>query len=113
MKSVRDRTLLVRYYLKDEDKKDICRELGLTELSFNVILFRGSQPLPRIASKAWIERRGPVLLGNPGVDRNAALLELEVTESRDAERYVAGTLSAEEAACFEEAMIAHPELVGT
>jgi RNA polymerase sigma-70 factor, ECF subfamily len=40
MKSVRDRSLLVRYYLRDEDKKDICRELGLTEPSFNVILFR-------------------------------------------------------------------------
>jgi RNA polymerase sigma-70 factor (ECF subfamily) len=40
MKSIRDRSLLVRYYLKDEDKKDICRELGLTEPSFNVILFR-------------------------------------------------------------------------
>jgi hypothetical protein len=38
------------------------------------------------------------------------LLELEVTESRDAERYVAGTLSGEEAARFEEEMIAHPEL---
>ncbi len=40
MKSIRDRTLLVRYYLRDEDKKDICRELGLTEPSFNVVLFR-------------------------------------------------------------------------
>jgi RNA polymerase sigma-70 factor (ECF subfamily) len=40
MKSVRDRTLLVRYYLRDDDKKDICRELGLTEPSFNVVLFR-------------------------------------------------------------------------
>ncbi|HEY6123278.1 MAG TPA: sigma-70 family RNA polymerase sigma factor [Steroidobacteraceae bacterium] len=40
MKSPRDRTLLVRYYLRDEDKKEICRELGLTEPSFNVVLFR-------------------------------------------------------------------------
>ena len=40
MRSVRDRSLLVRYYLRDEDKRDICRELGLTEPSFNVILFR-------------------------------------------------------------------------
>jgi RNA polymerase sigma-70 factor (ECF subfamily) len=40
MKSIRDRSLLVRYYLRDEDKKDICRELGLTEPSFNVVLFR-------------------------------------------------------------------------
>jgi hypothetical protein len=38
------------------------------------------------------------------------LLELEVTESRDAERYVAGSLSEDEAARFEEAMIAQPEL---
>jgi RNA polymerase sigma-70 factor, ECF subfamily len=40
MKSIRDRSLLVRYYLRDEDKKEICRELGLTEPSFNVVLFR-------------------------------------------------------------------------
>jgi RNA polymerase sigma-70 factor (ECF subfamily) len=40
MKSIRDRSMLVRYYLRDEDKKDICRELGLSEPSFNVILFR-------------------------------------------------------------------------
>ena len=40
MKSIRDRSLLVRYYLRDEDKKDICRELGMTEPSFNVVLFR-------------------------------------------------------------------------
>jgi len=33
-----------------------------------------------------------------------------VTESRDVERYVAGTLSQEEVARFEEAMIEHPEL---
>jgi len=30
----------VRYYLRDEDKKDICKELGMTEPSFNVVLFR-------------------------------------------------------------------------
>ena len=33
-----------------------------------------------------------------------------MSESREVERYVAGTLSAEEAARFEEALIAHPEL---
>jgi hypothetical protein len=50
------------------------------------------------------------LLGSSRVDRDAALLEPDVTESRDAERYVAGVLSQEEAARFEEAMIEHPEL---
>jgi preprotein translocase subunit Sec61beta len=42
------------------------------------------------------------------------LLELEVTQNigngRDVERYVSGTLSEDDAARFEEAMIAHPEL---
>ena len=38
MKSMRDRTLLVRYYLRDE--QGICKDLGLTEPSFNVVLFR-------------------------------------------------------------------------
>lgn len=40
MKSARDRMLLVRYYLKEEDKDVICRELNVTPPSFNVVLFR-------------------------------------------------------------------------
>ncbi len=40
MRSVRDRMLLVRYYLRDEDKREICKDFGLTEPSFNVVLFR-------------------------------------------------------------------------
>jgi hypothetical protein len=38
------------------------------------------------------------------------MLELAVTEHREAEKYVAGTLSGEELARFEEAMIERPEL---
>ncbi|HYJ39206.1 MAG TPA: sigma-70 family RNA polymerase sigma factor, partial [Steroidobacteraceae bacterium] len=53
MKSIRDRSLLVRYYLRDEDKKDICRELGLTEPSFNVVLFRA-----RARFLELLEKRG-------------------------------------------------------
>jgi RNA polymerase sigma-70 factor (ECF subfamily) len=40
MRSARDRLLLVRYYLRDDDKRDICRDLNLSEPSFNVVLFR-------------------------------------------------------------------------
>jgi RNA polymerase sigma-70 factor, ECF subfamily len=40
MKSTRDRMLLVRYYLREEDKEVICRELNMTPPSFNVVLFR-------------------------------------------------------------------------
>lgn len=54
MKSVRDRTLLVRYYLKDEGKKELCRELGLSELSFNVILFRARNRFLALLAKHGI-----------------------------------------------------------
>jgi RNA polymerase sigma-70 factor (ECF subfamily) len=36
----RDRLVLTRYYLNEEDKATICEELKLTEISFNQILFR-------------------------------------------------------------------------
>jgi RNA polymerase sigma-70 factor (ECF subfamily) len=38
--SVRDRELLVRFYLQEEDKEKLCREFGLTELHFNRVVFR-------------------------------------------------------------------------
>jgi RNA polymerase sigma-70 factor (ECF subfamily) len=40
MSSARDRILLVRYYLHDEDKEVICKELGVSESNFNLVLFR-------------------------------------------------------------------------
>ena len=40
MSSQRDRTLLVRYYLHDEDKEVICRDLGVSGPNFNLVLFR-------------------------------------------------------------------------
>src|SRR5262245_40298428 len=40
LRSTRDRLLLVRYYLQDEDKSTICRDLGLSESTFNLVLFR-------------------------------------------------------------------------
>jgi RNA polymerase sigma-70 factor (ECF subfamily) len=40
MSSPRDRALLVRYYLRDEEKEAICKDLGMNESTFNVVLFR-------------------------------------------------------------------------
>jgi RNA polymerase sigma-70 factor (ECF subfamily) len=40
MTSQRDRVLLVRYYLHDDDKEVICKELGMSESNFNLVLFR-------------------------------------------------------------------------
>ena len=36
----RDRDLLIRYYVNDEDKEDICAALDLSSLHFNRVLFR-------------------------------------------------------------------------
>jgi RNA polymerase sigma-70 factor, ECF subfamily len=39
----RDREVLSRYYIADEDKEDICRDLELSDLHFNRVLFRARQ----------------------------------------------------------------------
>jgi RNA polymerase sigma-70 factor (ECF subfamily) len=40
MPVARDRDLLLRFYLHDEEKSDICRELRLSEEHFNRVIFR-------------------------------------------------------------------------
>ena len=40
MGTERDRQILYRYYLSEEDKERICADLGLTSLHFNRVLFR-------------------------------------------------------------------------
>jgi RNA polymerase sigma-70 factor, ECF subfamily len=39
----RDREILSRYYIVDEDKEAICRDLNLSDLHFNRVLFRARQ----------------------------------------------------------------------
>jgi len=39
----RDRQILLRFYLAEEDKSAICRDLGLTSLHFNRVLFRARE----------------------------------------------------------------------
>jgi len=53
MPSARDRELLARFYLGDEDKSDICRELGLSLEHFNRVIFRARNRFREI-----LERRG-------------------------------------------------------
>jgi RNA polymerase sigma-70 factor (ECF subfamily) len=43
MSSERDRQVLYRYYLAEEDKDQICADLGLTALQFNLVLFRARE----------------------------------------------------------------------
>jgi RNA polymerase sigma-70 factor (ECF subfamily) len=41
--NLRDRQLLVRHYLDDEDKSSICRDLNLTEEHFNRVVYRARE----------------------------------------------------------------------
>jgi RNA polymerase sigma-70 factor (ECF subfamily) len=43
MSSPRDREVLVRFYLKEEERGALCRSLGLTDLQFNRVIFRARE----------------------------------------------------------------------
>ena len=43
MSSSRDREVLVRFYLREEERGSLCRSLGLTELQFNRVIFRARE----------------------------------------------------------------------
>jgi RNA polymerase sigma-70 factor, ECF subfamily len=53
LRSERDRSLLVRYYLRGEERDEICRGLEITEATFNVVLFRARARFQEI-----LQRRG-------------------------------------------------------
>ena len=53
MPAARDRDILVRFYLSDEDKGKICRELNLSQQHFNRVIFRARNRFREI-----LERRG-------------------------------------------------------
>jgi RNA polymerase sigma-70 factor (ECF subfamily) len=48
----RDRELLTRFYVYDQDKQEICRELGLESLHFNRVLFRAKNRLRKLLEKS-------------------------------------------------------------
>jgi DNA-directed RNA polymerase specialized sigma24 family protein len=53
MPAERDREILVRFYLDDEDKEQICRDLRLSEEHFNRVIFRA-----RNRFRELLEHRG-------------------------------------------------------
>jgi RNA polymerase sigma-70 factor (ECF subfamily) len=48
----RDRELLIRFYVYDQDKQEICRELGLNSLHFNRVLFRAKNRFRKLLEKS-------------------------------------------------------------
>jgi len=60
----RDRQLLFRYYIAEEEKEQICRDLALDQVHFNRVLFRARQRY-----KDLYERRQSGFRGGPPPER--------------------------------------------
>src|ERR1700736_4741653 len=56
MSSQRDRAILVRFYLDDEDKETICRDLGLSPLQFDKILHMARGRLRKLVESGGLGR---------------------------------------------------------
>ena len=52
----RDRAILTRFYLNEDDKSEICRDLNLTDLGFNQVLFRARNRLRQLLVQAGIDK---------------------------------------------------------
>ena len=53
MPTARDRELLIRFYLNDEDKDHICRTLHLSHEHFNRVIFRARNRLKELLEQHW------------------------------------------------------------
>lgn len=69
----RDREILLRVYVRDEDKEEICRALGLDSLHFNRVLHRARQRFGQLLSLADRRAQLRVIDGGAGLrhDRSA------------------------------------------
>lgn len=56
----RDRQVLLRFYVAEEDKESICADLGLSSLHFNRVLFRARQRFKELLEQS---RGSPVAAG--------------------------------------------------
>lgn len=52
----RDRTILIRFYLKEDEKSEICRDLNLSELGFNQVIFRARNRLRQLLIESGFEK---------------------------------------------------------
>lgn len=60
VRPVRYRQLLHRYYLDEEAKENICRDMGLTAVHFNRVLFRARRQFLIVVSRSAGEDAPPV-----------------------------------------------------
>ena len=112
----RDRQLLLRFYLSDDGKEEICADLGVEPERFHQVLFRARERLRELWERAEKRQRfftgAQRIVGRIGGDRSPerigqrdeheAMDHQSIDSGNVAERYVTGRLAPEEAASFEE-----------
>lgn len=57
LSSRRDREVLIRYYLAEDPKESICRDLAITSLHFNRVLFRARERFRQLYIHQEVGRR--------------------------------------------------------
>jgi RNA polymerase sigma-70 factor (ECF subfamily) len=68
LRSDRDRQLLYRYYIAEHAKEEICRDLGLSSLNFNLVLFRARERFRQLVEQAEDRRLADLRRGGPKTD---------------------------------------------
>jgi RNA polymerase sigma-70 factor (ECF subfamily) len=53
--TTRDREIIMRFYLNEEDKPSICRSLGLNPLQFDKVLFRARQRMRTVMDEKGLK----------------------------------------------------------
>ena len=66
LQTPRDREILYRFYVAEEDKEQICLDLGLTSLHFNRVLFRARERYRELYRKAAQKGQRDFRLSMPG-----------------------------------------------
>ncbi len=59
MPSDRDRQILFRFYVAEDEKEGICRDLGLTSLHFNRVLFRARERYRELYAGTAARKKNP------------------------------------------------------
>lgn len=65
LRSQRDRQLLYRFYIAEQEKEEICRDLGLSSLNFNLVLFRARERFRKLVEEAEDRRLAALRRNGP------------------------------------------------
>jgi RNA polymerase sigma-70 factor (ECF subfamily) len=57
MTNERDIQVLFRFYLAEHDKKQICADLGLTSMQFNLVIHRARERYRELYERAMRDKR--------------------------------------------------------